>query len=74
LPEQVVTTTADSGGGSLCAGPERAERDDDRDVIRFDLPSSGISAIRLSSTLPEISRPVVIDGYTEGGATCDTAE
>jgi hypothetical protein len=33
-----------------------------------------MSTIRLASPLPDLTQPVVIDGYAEGGATRNTAE
>lgn len=42
--------------------------------IRFDLPGAGFHVIAPSEALPRIRVPVVIDGSTQPGATCPTAD
>jgi hypothetical protein len=64
----LVTTTADSGSGSL----RQAILDSNAAVggmntIRFGLPAPGIHLIRLQSPLPTITRSVVIDGSSQPG-------
>ena len=71
-----VTNTSDSGTGSLrqaildanaapnsLAGPDR---------IHFNIPGAGVQTILPASALPEITDTVVIDGYTQTGATANT--
>lgn len=74
-----VTTAADSGSGSLrqaildanaaqvtggtsCAGHR----------IVFAVPGSGLHTIRPATPLPPFVIPIVIDGYTQPGATANT--
>lgn len=70
----VVTTTSDAGPGSLRAAIERANLTGDRNRIRFALPGTGVRTIRLATPLPAVTRPVVVDGYTQKGARPSTAE
>ena len=42
------------------------------DHICFDIPGSGVHTITLTSALPNISDAVVIDGYTQPGASANT--
>ena len=69
----VVTSTADRGAGTLRAALERANLTGDRNRIRFALPGSGVRTIRLATPLPALTRPVVVDGYTQAGARPSTA-
>jgi CSLREA domain-containing protein len=41
-------------------------------TIRFDIPGGGVQTITPSSPLPPITRPVLVDGYTQPGATPNT--
>ena len=66
----VVTTTADSGPGSL----RQAILDSNAtaggtNTIDFDIPGSGVQMIAPASPLPAITKPVVIDGTTQPGYT-----
>ena len=63
-----VTTTADSGAGSL----RQAILDSNTstgvfDTIEFDIPGAGVHTIVPASGLPSITDPVVIDGTTQPG-------
>jgi CSLREA domain-containing protein len=40
--------------------------------IKFNIPGSGVQTITPSSILPQITRPVAIDGYTQPGASPNT--
>ena len=65
-----VTTTADSGPGSLRQAILDGARPAsflDPAVIRFDIPGGGVHTIRPSSPLPEAIGPVTIDGTTQPG-------
>ncbi len=70
--EIVVTTTSDSGPGSLRQAVEEANASPGPDVIRFRIPTSdpgfanGVFTIRLQSPLPEIrDGGVTIDGESQ---------
>jgi len=64
----VVTTTADSGPGSL----RQAILDSNAakgatNTIAFDIPGQGVQPIDLASPLPPITSPVSIDGTSQPG-------
>jgi parallel beta-helix repeat protein len=60
-----VSTTADSGPGSLRAAIESANLTSAKDTIKFAIPGAGPHTIVLASDLPGITRPVIIDGTTQ---------
>ena len=76
-----VVNTNDSGPGSLRTAILRANANanpSDQDNINFDIPAaptrgatrrSGVCTISPASALPEITEPVIIDGYTQSGAS-----
>ncbi|MEY2495869.1 MAG: hypothetical protein QOJ45_2361 [Verrucomicrobiota bacterium] len=67
----VVTTTNESGAGSLRQAIVNANAHPNgasADTIRFNIGSgNGVRTIVLASALPEISDPVIIDGWTQPG-------
>src|SRR6266404_2182019 len=70
-----VTNTADSGPGSLRQAILDANADTStNDVsIEFNIPGSGVQTIApLADRLPNITRPVTIDGYSQPGASPNT--
>src|SRR5438552_4740005 len=63
-----VTTTADSGAGSLRQAILDANANAGSDTIRFAIPGAGAHTIAVTSgPLPVISDPVVVDGTTQAG-------
>lgn len=62
----VVTNTNDSGAGSLRQAILDANANPGSDLITFNI-GSGLQTIAPTSSLPDISDPVVIDGTTQGG-------
>ena len=61
-----VTTTADSGPGSLRQAIDASNADSgDRDTIVFNIPGGGVPTITLQSGLPLIEQPVILDGTTQ---------
>jgi len=69
----VVTNTNSSGAGSLAKAIEDANLTADADVINFAILS--FSAVKtIGGTLPEITQPLTIDGYTQSGASKNTIE
>ena len=67
-----VTTTADSGAGSLRQAILDANANAGADTIAFDIPGSGIHTITPLTTLPAITQSLTIDGYTQTGASPNT--
>lgn len=69
-----VLNTNDSGAGSLRQAIIDANLQPGRDTISFNIPAGscpgGVCTITLSSDLPIISAPVVVDGTTQSGASC----
>ncbi len=75
----LVTTTADSGVGSLRAALTYANSHPGPDTIRFNIPptdpgcdSAGVCTIRPTSYLALGDSATVIDGYTQPGAIPNT--
>jgi uncharacterized repeat protein (TIGR01451 family) len=67
-----VTTANDGGSNSLRQAIIDANASPDLDKIVFDIPGSGIQMINLTSSLPTITSPVIIDGYSQPGASPNT--
>jgi len=64
-----VTTTADSGAGSLRQAILDANASAGADLINFSIPAAGVHTIVVSSDLPTITDPVMIDGYSQPGTS-----
>ena len=67
LSEYVVTTTADSGPGSLRQAILDANAAPGKDAISFDIGTGGVQTIQPLTTLPTITDPLLIDGTTQPG-------
>ena len=67
-----VTSTDDSGAGTLRQAILDANVDSVGDTIEFDIAGAGVHKITLASALPEITQPVTIDGYTQTDAAPNT--
>ena len=67
-----VTTTADTGPGSLRQAILDANGNAGADTIEFNIPGSGVHTISPVTGLPPITGPVTIDGYTQPGAGANT--
>ncbi|KQP44266.1 DUF4347 domain-containing protein [Pseudorhodoferax sp. Leaf274] len=65
LATYTVTSTADSGAGSLRQAILDANNTPGADTIGFAIAGTGVHTIALASALPAITRPVVIDGTTD---------
>ncbi|MBK9335973.1 MAG: choice-of-anchor L domain-containing protein [Lewinellaceae bacterium] len=63
----VVTTTADSGPGSLREAIECANSNPNADVITFNLPGGAPYSIALDAPLPVVSESVTIDATSQPG-------
>jgi hypothetical protein len=64
-----VTSVADAGNGSLRDAITRANNSSGFDTIAFNLSGSGLHTISLQSALPQILDAVLIDGWSQPGAT-----
>ena len=64
----------DDGGGrcTLRAAIMEANARSGADTIAFNIPGPGPHTIRPNSALPTITDPVIIDGYTQPGASANT--
>ena len=62
----VVTTTADTGYGSLRDALSQANRTTTADTIQFKI-GTGLKTIAPKSALPQVMNPVTLDGTTQGG-------
>src|SRR5205085_1151647 len=60
------------GAGSLRQAMLDANAEPGTETICFNISGSGVHTIRPASQLPTITAPVVIDGYTQPGATVNT--
>src|SRR5438552_446144 len=75
----IVNSTADPGAG-VCDNAECTLREAitaanahaGTDTIVFNIPGAGPHTIRPTSNLPSITSPVIIDGYTQPGASANT--
>lgn len=68
----LVTNTNDSGPGSFRQAILDANLNPGLDTIDFAIPGSGVFTISPLSTLPSITSPVVIDGYSQPGSSPNT--
>src|SRR5262249_25562801 len=72
----LVTTTADSGAGSLrqaiLDANATANLAGGPDVIQFNIPGGTAQTITPSTALPNITAPVILDGYTQPGSSPNT--
>src|SRR5688572_11100952 len=66
LSTYVVTTTADSGSGSLRDAMNKANASSNADIIQFKI-GSGAKTISPSYGLPHLKYPTTLDGTTQGG-------
>ena len=67
-----VIHTADSGAGSLRQAILDANASAGTDTIAFNIPAAGPHVITPATTLPSLTDPVVVDGYTQPGASPNT--
>lgn len=69
----VVSNTGDSGPGSLRQAIVDANASTGLDAIQFNIAGPGPHTIQVSTPLPGITSPVLIDGYTQPGSGVNTA-
>jgi len=65
----VVTNTNDSGAGSLRQAILDANANAGADTINFNIPGAGVHTISPVGSLPPLTDPVTIDGYSQPGAS-----
>ena len=68
----VVTSTDDTGAGSLRQAIEDANANPGADTVAFNIPGTGVQTIAPLSDLPDITDTVTIDGFTQSGASANT--
>ena len=61
-----------SGNCTLRAAIEEANAKTEAALIQFDIPGGGTHTIQPGTSLPEITQPLVIDGYTQPGTSPNT--
>lgn len=72
LREAIVASNTDTASGAAvgeCTAGSGAG-----DIIEFDISGVGLKTIHITSGLPSISRTVTIDGYSQTGASVNTAD
>ena len=67
-----VTSTADSGPGSLRQAILDANANPGADAVEFNIAGAGPQTIQPVSALPAITEPLTIDGLTQSGADCSS--
>jgi len=67
-----VTSTADSGAGSLREAMTNANGNPGADTIHFNIVGSGVHTITPATKLPNITEAVTINGYSQPGASANT--
>jgi hypothetical protein len=63
-----VTNTDDAGPGTLRQAMLDANDAPGENLILFRMPGSGFNTIQLLSALPDITSPVIIDGWSQSGS------
>lgn len=71
-PGDGVCQTSIVGNCSLRAAIEEANVTADKDTINFSIPGTAVHTISPNSVLPDITSPVIIDGYSQPGASANT--
>jgi len=69
-----VTNTSATGPGSLAQAINDANNSPGPDRIVFSIPNGGVHRINLTTSLPSVTDTVVIDGYTQPGASPNTLQ
>jgi hypothetical protein len=67
-----VTNTNNSGAGSLHQAILDANANTGLDTIEFNIAGAGVHTISPTSALPTITDAVILDGYTQPGASANT--
>src|SRR3989442_15664896 len=67
-----VIDTLDAGPGSFRQALLDANLNPGLDTIAFNISGDGVHTIQPAITLPQITDPVLIDGYTQPGSSPNT--
>ena len=67
-----VTNTNDNGAGSLRQAIIDANTNAGINTITFNITGAGVKTISPTTPLPDITEAVIIDGYTQPGASVNT--
>lgn len=67
-----VTSTADAGPNTLRQAILDANSSPNPGTIKFNIATPCPAVISLATTLPHITSPIIIDGYTQGGSAANT--
>jgi hypothetical protein len=67
-----VTTTADSGAGSLRQAILDANANAGADTIHFNIVGGGVHTISPATALPNLSDTVTVNGYSQSGSSANT--
>jgi parallel beta-helix repeat protein len=70
--KKIVINTKDSGYGSLRQAIIDANNTAGFDTIIFKIPGTGVHTIQPLTQLPEITDPVLIDGFSQPGSSTNT--
>lgn len=70
--DEIVTNTNDAGAGSLREAIIQCNLTPAADVITFNIAGGGPFTISLTSSLPTITQPLTINGYSQPGAAVGT--
>ncbi len=70
----MVTNTSDAGIGSLRNALEYANSSPGENIITFNIPITGPFTIQPQEALPEITDPVIIDGFTQPGVSVNNSK
>ncbi|WP_189688244.1 cadherin domain-containing protein, partial [Pseudorhodoferax aquiterrae] len=73
LATYTVTSTADSGAGTLRQAITDANANAGADTIVFNIAGAGLQTINLTSALPTITGALSLNGYTQSDAAVNSA-
>jgi len=68
-----VTSTANSGPGTLRQAILDANASPGTDTINFNLPGGGVQTIAPTNVLPAITNAVIINGYSQPGSSANSS-
>jgi len=69
-----VTSSASSGAGTLRSAIDQANASPGLNLIQFDIPGACPRFITLTEPLPDITGDVIVNGYSQNGATFNSLD